>query len=114
MGSSWCGGLGREATPRSPEAPRGRVAAAHPIPAPSRRSAGLPVDCGSDRADPEGARLGRRVEVDEALPRASLPAGVLNELYAHARETLPEECCGLIVGDERERYRRVIRCRNEL
>ncbi len=58
--------------------------------------------------------MGRRVEVDEALPRASLPAGVLNELYAHARETLPEECCGLVVGDAGERYRRVIRCRNEL
>jgi proteasome lid subunit RPN8/RPN11 len=58
--------------------------------------------------------VGRRVAVDEALPPASLPAGVLNELYAHARETLPEECCGLIVGDGRERYRRVIRCRNEL
>ncbi len=58
--------------------------------------------------------MARRVEVDEALPRASLPAGLLNELYAHARETLPEECCGLVVGDARERYWRVIRCRNEL
>ena len=58
--------------------------------------------------------MGRRVEVDEALPPASLPAGVLNELYAHARETLPEECCGLVMGDGRERFARAIRCRNEL
>lgn len=58
--------------------------------------------------------MGRRVEVDESLPRATLPAGLLNELYAHARETLPEECCGLVLGAAPERYRRVIRCRNEL
>jgi proteasome lid subunit RPN8/RPN11 len=54
------------------------------------------------------------VDVDEALPRVALPGRVLNELYAHARETQPEECCGLILGDDEERFRRVVRCRNEL
>lgn len=58
--------------------------------------------------------MGRRVDVDEALPRATLPGPVLGELYAHARETRPEECCGLILGDDRERFQRVVRCRNEL
>ena len=58
--------------------------------------------------------MGRRVDVDEALPRVALPGRVLNELYAHARETQPEECCGLILGDDGQRFRRLVRCRNEL
>jgi proteasome lid subunit RPN8/RPN11 len=58
--------------------------------------------------------VGRRVDVDETLPRAGLPAAVLNDLYAHARETAPEECCGLVLGDDAERFGRVVRCRNEL
>ena len=58
--------------------------------------------------------MGRRVDVDAAAPRVALPGRVLNELYAHARETQPEECCGLILGDEDERFRRVVRCRNDL
>jgi proteasome lid subunit RPN8/RPN11 len=32
----------------------------------------------------------------------------------HALETGPEECCGLIVGDARERFRHLVRCRNEM
>lgn len=34
-------------------------------------------------------------------PNASLPpisAQVLTEIYAHARETYPEECCGFLIG----------------
>ena len=58
--------------------------------------------------------MGRRVQVDEALPRAVLPGRVLNELYAHARETQPEECCGLILGDAEQRFQRVLRCRNDM
>ena len=54
----------------------------------------------------------RRVEVDETNPEAKIAPRILNELSAHARETLPEECCGLIFGDDRERFRRVVRCRN--
>jgi proteasome lid subunit RPN8/RPN11 len=56
----------------------------------------------------------RRVEVDETIPEAEIEPRILNELSAHARETLPEECCGLIFGDEGERYRLVVRCRNEM
>jgi proteasome lid subunit RPN8/RPN11 len=54
------------------------------------------------------------VDVDEALPPVVIPGRILNELFAHALETLPEECCGLIVGDEREPFRRLVRCRNDM
>ena len=57
--------------------------------------------------------MSRRVEVDESLPAELVAGPLLNELFAHARETLPEECCGLIVGDAEIRYQRVVRCRNE-
>jgi proteasome lid subunit RPN8/RPN11 len=62
----------------------------------------------------ERGAVGRRVDVDETLPPVAIPGRILNELYAHARETLPEECCGLILGDDRERFRRLLRCRNEM
>jgi proteasome lid subunit RPN8/RPN11 len=55
-----------------------------------------------------------RVEVDKSLPPVVLPARTVSELLGHARETLPEECCGLIVGRVGERYRRLVRCRNEM
>ena len=56
----------------------------------------------------------RRADIDETLSSVVIPGRILNELYAHVLETLPEECCGLIVGDERERFRHLIRCRNEM
>jgi proteasome lid subunit RPN8/RPN11 len=56
----------------------------------------------------------RRVEVDETIPGCPIDPRILNELSAHARETLPEECCGLVLGDDRQRFRRVVRCRNEM
>jgi proteasome lid subunit RPN8/RPN11 len=54
------------------------------------------------------------VDVDEAHPPVVISGRILNELFTHALETLPEECCGLIVGDEREPFRRLVRCRNEM
>ncbi len=56
----------------------------------------------------------RRVNPDPSLDPVAFPIPILNEIYAHARETLPEECCGLIVGDARERHQEVIRCRNDM
>jgi proteasome lid subunit RPN8/RPN11 len=56
----------------------------------------------------------RRLDVDEALPPVVIPGRILNELFTHALETLPEECCGLIVGDEGEPFRRLVRCRNDM
>jgi proteasome lid subunit RPN8/RPN11 len=58
--------------------------------------------------------LARRVDVDASLPPLALPERVLNELCAHALETLPEECCGLILGREAAHYGQVVRCRNEM
>jgi len=40
-----------------------------------------------------------------------IPDDVLANLYAHARETFPEECCGYLRGDS-EAIREVVRCRN--
>lgn len=54
------------------------------------------------------------VYVDPSLAPVAIPPPILNEIYAHARETLPEECCGLVVGREPRRYTRVVRCRNEM
>ncbi|UCE86500.1 MAG: M67 family metallopeptidase [Deltaproteobacteria bacterium] len=56
----------------------------------------------------------QRVEVDPNLSPAIFPSRVLNEICAHARETLPEECCGLIAGDARVRQRLAYPCRNEM
>ena len=56
----------------------------------------------------------RRVELDETLPPVRVPARILHEICQHALESVPEECCGLIVGNELERYRHPVRCRNEM
>jgi proteasome lid subunit RPN8/RPN11 len=56
----------------------------------------------------------RRVDVDEALQRVAVPGRILNEIRTHALESRPEECCGLLIGDDREAYKRVERCRNEM
>jgi proteasome lid subunit RPN8/RPN11 len=58
--------------------------------------------------------LTRRVEIDHSQAPVRMPAQILHELCQHALETLPEECCGLLVGNSLERYRRVVRCRNEM
>jgi len=58
--------------------------------------------------------LARRVEIDHTQAPVRMPARILHELCQHALETLPEECCGLLVGNSLERYRRVVRCRNEM
>ncbi|MCH2171228.1 Mov34/MPN/PAD-1 family protein [Myxococcota bacterium] len=58
--------------------------------------------------------MSRRIEVDESLDPVVIPGRILNEVCAHALESLPEECCGLIVGNEDQRYRESERCRNEM
>jgi proteasome lid subunit RPN8/RPN11 len=55
-----------------------------------------------------------RAVVDEALAPAEMPGRLVNELYTHALDTRPEECCGLIIGNRRERHQRLVRCRNEM
>ncbi len=53
-----------------------------------------------------------RIDVDPLLAPVRMPAEILHELCQHALETSPEECCGLIVGNALERYRRLVRCQN--
>jgi len=55
-----------------------------------------------------------RIDVDEALPSVEIPRRILNDLYSHAIQSLPEECCGLIIGVDEERFQRLVRCRNEM
>ncbi len=80
-----------------------------------------------DRVGPLDGReriVGQSVDVDEAVPRrvdadgslspVPVPGRILNEIRTHALESRPEECCGLIIGNENERFVRVERCRNEM
>lgn len=53
-----------------------------------------------------------RVEIDPARAPVEVPAALFNELCAHARESDPEECCGLVSGDDRVRFRHAHRCHN--
>lgn len=76
------------------------------------RSAGVPGD--RSRSAARAGRGTRRVELDPALPPVRMAGRVLNELYAHAREAFPEECCGLVAGALGHRHRVVYRCRNEM
>ena len=62
----------------------------------------------------EGPNSDKNVEVDESQASVELPRRILNELYAHALETLPEECCGLIIGNDQDQYQNLVRCRNEM
>jgi adenylyltransferase/sulfurtransferase len=55
-----------------------------------------------------------RIEVDPDLEPVPVPAAILNEVFAHAREAEPEECCGLITGADAAPFLRVVRCRNEM
>jgi proteasome lid subunit RPN8/RPN11 len=43
-----------------------------------------------------------------------IPAPILHEMLSHALEARPEECCGLIIGSDDERFRHLVRCRNEM
>jgi adenylyltransferase/sulfurtransferase len=56
----------------------------------------------------------RRIDVDDSLAPIGLSADLLHELCRHALETLPEECCGLVLGNAERRYQQPIRCRNEM
>lgn len=55
-----------------------------------------------------------RIEVSRSVAPATMAARLLNEMVEHARETHPEECCGLITGRAPGRYERVHRCRNDM
>lgn len=52
--------------------------------------------------------------MDREREALEVPARLLLELHEHARETHPEECCGLILGRQAGRLEHVVRCRNEM
>jgi len=54
------------------------------------------------------------VEVDPALEPVEVSCLILHEIEQHARESYPEECCGLLSGDGEVRFRRLHKCRNEM
>ena len=54
------------------------------------------------------------VEVDPKLAPVVIPGRLLNEIYTHALESFPEECCGLLSGKRPGRFDAIHRCRNEM
>ena len=52
---------------------------------------------------------GRRALIDRT--RLVVSRELRGQIVAHARESAPQECCGLLLGDE-DVVRRVLRCRN--
>ncbi len=55
-----------------------------------------------------------KIQVDERASPVAIPRQLLSELCAHALETRPEECCGLLTGVEGDPFRTVHRCRNTM
>ncbi len=60
---------------------------------------GPPNDCAAAQADME-------------LAPATFQRPLLAEVFAHARECYPEECCGLMLGPPQGEPERVVRCTN--
>jgi proteasome lid subunit RPN8/RPN11 len=58
--------------------------------------------------------VSRRVDVDQTAEAVGMSPDVLHELYAHALDAQPEECCGLVLGHDERRFSKVVRCRNEM
>jgi [CysO sulfur-carrier protein]-S-L-cysteine hydrolase len=55
-----------------------------------------------------------RIDVNRILPPVLMSPRLLNALREHARETHPEECCGLLTGPTAGRFEVAHRCRNEM
>jgi len=60
----------------------------------------------------EGWRARAAAVVEPSLEPAALPREVLLEVFQHARECYPEECCGLLLGSDARGALRVLRCAN--
>jgi len=58
--------------------------------------------------------VGERIEASGSLAPVKMPARLLNALQEHARETHPEECCGLLLGPALGAHQDFRRCRNEM
>jgi proteasome lid subunit RPN8/RPN11 len=58
--------------------------------------------------------LSGRIDPNRALPPVTMSARLLNALCEHARETHPEECCGLLGGFAPGEFAWARRCQNEM
>ena len=54
----------------------------------------------------------KSVGVDTSAEPLFVPGSLLHDMSAHALESQPEECCGLLTGSEEQRFLRSFRCRN--
>ncbi|MEM9174493.1 MAG: Mov34/MPN/PAD-1 family protein [Myxococcota bacterium] len=53
-----------------------------------------------------------RVDLSTELESRSIPNDILHEICQHALDVAPEECCGLLLGDDDVWARRVVRITN--
>jgi len=60
----------------------------------------------------EDWRTRAAVVCDPSAEPASLPRELLLEVFQHARECYPEECCGLLFGTDRDGPLHLVRCAN--
>jgi len=58
--------------------------------------------------------MGRSIELNPSLAPAIVPGRIMQEIYAHARDAAPEECCGLITGTEAEPFMAAHRITNAM
>lgn len=56
--------------------------------------------------------MSKQIDIDPALESRTIPGEVLHELYRHALEVAPEECCGLVIGTAENRFVRAVRITN--
>jgi proteasome lid subunit RPN8/RPN11 len=56
--------------------------------------------------------VSKRIDLDPKLESCTIEGDVLHELYRHALEVAPEECCGLVIGTEENRFIRAVRVTN--
>ena len=54
------------------------------------------------------------VEANPELSPVVIPGRLLNEIFTHALESYPEECCGLLTGRRAGGFDAIHRCRNEM
>jgi proteasome lid subunit RPN8/RPN11 len=56
--------------------------------------------------------VSERIELDANLETRTIPNAVLHEICRHALDVAPEECCGLVVGTEEDRFVESVRITN--
>jgi proteasome lid subunit RPN8/RPN11 len=56
--------------------------------------------------------VSERVDLDPELESRFIPSAILHEICQHALDVAPEECCGLVMGNEAVPMLRVVRVTN--